>query len=345
DPSQVESERTVILSEREGNENQPTFHLREEVVAAAFRAHPYGQGVIGFTSDLRQITRDDLYRHYRTYYTPNNATVVVVGDVDAQAILAEIEQRFGAIPSGPEPPPVRTVEPPQNGERRVVVRRPAPTATMLMAFHAPRAEDPDALPMVVLDTVLSGSKAMGYGGGGGMGRSSRLYRALVASGLCSAAGSSFSLTIDPYLFSVSATLVPSTEPARVEALVQEELARLREEPVPEDELARAIKQLRAQFAYAGESVSSQAYWLGSLHTVAPGVDPDTFLDRLAAVTPDDVLRVARAYVTPDKATVGWLEPTAPAPATPAADIGPLPVRPHFFSDAPGSRPDSLPTPK
>ena len=165
DPSEVESERTVILSEREGNENQPTFHLREEVIGAAFRAHPYGQGVIGFTSDLRQITRDDLYRHYRTYYTPNNATVVVVGDVDAEAILAEIERRFGAIPSGPEPPPVRTVEPPQSGERRVVVRRPAPTATMLMAFHAPRAEDPDALPMVVLDTVLSGGKAMGYGGG------------------------------------------------------------------------------------------------------------------------------------------------------------------------------------
>jgi len=345
DPSEVESERTVILSEREGNENQPTFHLREEVIGAAFRAHPYGQGVIGFTSDLRQITRDDLYRHYRTYYTPNNATVVVVGDVDAEAILAEIERRFGAIPSGPEPPPVRTVEPPQSGERRVVVRRPAPTATMLMAFHAPRAEDPDALPMVVLDTVLSGGKAMGYGGGGGMGRSSRLYRALVASGLCSAAGSSFSLTIDPYLFSVSATLVPSTEPARVEAIVQEELARLREEPVPEDELARAIKQLRAQFAYAGESVSSQAYWLGSLHTVAPGVDPDTFVDRLAAVTPDDLLRVARTYVTPDRATVGWLEPTAPAPAVPAADIGPLPVRPHFFSDAPGGRPDSLPAPK
>ncbi|MDI3339340.1 MAG: pitrilysin family protein [Sphaerobacter sp.] len=343
DPTEVESERTVILSEREGNENQPTFHLREEVVAAAFRAHPYGQGVIGHVSDLRQITRDDLYRHYRTYYVPNNATVVVVGDVDAQATLAEIERRFGAIPAGPEPAPVRTAEPPQQGERRVVVRRPAPNPTLLMAFHAPAAEHPDALPMMLLDTVLSGGKAMGFGGGGGMGRSSRLYRALVASGLCSAAGSSFTLTIDPYLMTISAALVPSAEPARVEAIVQEELARLREEPVPEEELARAVKQLRAQFAYAGESVSSQAYWLGALRTVAPGLDPDTVIDRLAALTPDDLLRVARTYLTPDQATVGWLEPTAIAPSP--ADVVPLAARPHFLSDARGSGAGAFPAPR
>src|SRR5690606_24696888 len=111
DPDEVASERTVILSEREGNENQPTFFLREEVS--------------GFTPALHQITRDDLYRHYQTYYTPNSAAVVVAGDVDAEALLAEIAKRFGPIPAGPEIPAVRTIEPPQQGQRRVTVRRPA----------------------------------------------------------------------------------------------------------------------------------------------------------------------------------------------------------------------------
>lgn len=346
DPAEVESERTVILSEREGNENQPTFHLREEVVGAAFRAHPYGQGVIGHTSDLHHISRDDLYRHYKTYYIPNNATVVVVGDVDAATMLQEIEARFGTIPSGPEPPRVRTVEPPQQGPRRVIVRRPAPSATLLVGFHAPPAAHEDTPAMLLLDTVLSGGKAMGFGGGGGMGRSSRLYRRLVASGLCSAAGSSFALTIDPYLFSISATLVPRTEPEQVESIVMEELARLREEPVPEDELNRALKQIRAQFAYAGESVTSQAYWLGSLHTVAPARDPDTFIEELASVTPEDLLRVANTYLDLDRSTLGWLEPTSPAPSVAAEDVGgPIAFRPHFFSDGVPGNTDALPTPQ
>ncbi|HUZ01303.1 MAG TPA: pitrilysin family protein, partial [Thermomicrobiaceae bacterium] len=159
DPAEVHGERTVILSEREGNENQPTFYLREEVNAAAFKAHPYGQGVIGFTSDLHQITRDDLYRHYRTYYVPNNATVVAVGDFDSHAMLAEIERRFGGIAQGDDPPPVRTQEPAQQGPRRITVRRPAPTATMLAVFHAPDAANPDTPALLVLDTVLSGGKS------------------------------------------------------------------------------------------------------------------------------------------------------------------------------------------
>lgn len=351
DPAEFESERTVIISEREGSENQPTFHLREEVNAAAFKAHPYGQGVIGFKSDLRQLTRDDLFRHYQTYYVPNNATIAVVGDVEAERMLAEIETRFGGISRGAPPPAVRTVEPPQQGQRRVTVRRPAPTATLLAVYHAPAAESSDVPALSVLDTVLSGGKSLGFGGGGGMGRSTRLYRSLVASGLASSAGSSFGMSIDPYLFSVSASLHPHTEPARVEEIVMEELARLRDEPVPEDELERAIKQLRAQFAYADESVGSQAYWLGSLHTVAPALDPDRFLDQLVAVTPDDILRVANVYLNPDQATVGWLEPTAPVSEQGASSATPvdepivaahMPTQPFFLSRPEGCGCDRAP---
>lgn len=343
DPTEVDSERTVILSERAGNENHPTFYLREEVNGAAFRAHPYGQGVIGFRSDLEQMTREDLYQHYRRYYHPGNATVVVAGDVDPGAILAQVRARFGDIAPGPAAPVVRTVEPEQQGQRRVTVRRPAPSPTLLVAWHAPAALHPDAIPLVVLDTVLSGGKAVGFGGGS-MGRSSRLYRALVAAGLASSAGSSFALTIDPYLFSASATLVPSADPRGVEEVVFREIARLRDEPVPEDELQRARKQLRSQFAYMGESVSSQAYWIGSLATVAPGLDPDALIDQFEAVTADDIQRVAQRYLIERQSTVGWLEPTtAAAGSAPSAQLTALPIQPCFWM-APSFDP-APPTPR
>ncbi len=329
DPDQVSSERTVILSERQGNENQPTFHLREEMNAAAFRAHPYGQGVIGFQSDLETMTREDLFRHYKTFYSPNNAIAVAVGDFDSAALVDEIAQRFGSIPKVESIPAVRTVEPEQFGQRRVTVRRPAPAATLLAGWHAPAASSEDTPAMLVLDTVLSGGKSVGFGGGG-MGRSSRLYRALVASGLTSSAGSSFALTVDPYLFSVSATLVPSTKPEQVEGIVFEQIDRLRQETVPAGELERAIKQLRAQFAYAGESVTSQAYWIGSLAAVAPDADSDQFEERIASVTAEDIQRVAQRYLTLENSTVGWLEPTGETGDRGTAEPVAAAI-PHFYT--------------
>src|SRR5437588_828487 len=130
DPEEVESERTVIISEREGAENNPEYALYEEVEAAAYRVHTYRHAVIGYKSDLLAMTRDDLIRHYRTYYTPNNAVVVAVGDFDSQALLARVREAFESIPAGPKPPAVRSVEPPQEGERRVMVRRPVGAAVL-----------------------------------------------------------------------------------------------------------------------------------------------------------------------------------------------------------------------
>jgi len=310
DEEEVASERTVIISERQGNENQPTFFLSEEVNAAAFRAHTYGQGVIGHLSDLQAITRDDLFRHYQTYYRPNNAVAVLVGSVDPDDAIARIEQHFGEIPPSPHIPAVRTVEPEPQGERRVTVHRPAPNRVMMMAYHAPAASHPDVAALNVLDALLSGGRPFSFGGAGGtLGRSSRFYRRFVSTGLAASAGTSHALTIDPYLFSVSATLNPDTEPEEFERLVNEEIERLQQEPVGDAELARAIRQLQAQWAYAQESVTSQAYWLGSLAMVAPQRDPDTYIDEIEAVTAADVQRVAQSYLSPLRRTVGWLVPS------------------------------------
>lgn len=308
DPAEVERERTVILSERAGSENQPGTYLREEVVAAAFRAHPYGHPVIGYREDLLHITRDELYQHYRTFYRPNNAVLVVVGDVEPVAALQAVERHFGGIPAGTMPPALRVTEPEQWGERRVTVRRPAPTAQLLMAWCVPGASHPDIPALLVLDAVLSGGKPVAFGGSG-MGRSARLYRALVAPGLCTAAVSSMSLTLDPFLFTISATLTPLVEPRNVEQLVDDVVRRIREDPVSEEELTRAKRQLAVQFAAANESAQSRAALLGSLAVVCPERSPEQLWREIEAVTSDDLLRVANTYLRLEQRTVGWLEPS------------------------------------
>jgi len=188
EPGEVESERTVIISEREGAENFPTSHLSEEVNALAFKVHSYRHPVIGWKSDLRRMTRDDLYRHYRTYYHPRNALVVAVGAFDTPQVLPQIRQAFGEIDPGPEIPPVLPEEPPQEGERRVVVQRPGgATPYVQMAFRVPAAAHPDFPALMILDGALSGLGGARGGNAGGAARSSRLYRALVDRGLAAEA--------------------------------------------------------------------------------------------------------------------------------------------------------------
>jgi zinc protease len=308
--SEVESERTVIISEREGAENNPEYALYEELESAAFRVHAYRHAVIGYKSDLWAITRDDLYRHYRTYYAPNNAVIVAVGDFDSRELLARIEDAFGGIPEAPQPPEVRSVEPPQEGERRVVVRRPGGAVPMLqIGFHAPEVTHPDFFPLLLVDGVLSGFKGPGVFGGEGIGtRSSRLYRALVERELTVDAGSSFRPSHDPTLFEVGATLRPGVAPERVEAAVLDELRRMAEQPVGAEELEKVRKQARAQWVYAGDGVSPQAVLLGSMEIVAGPDFLSGFWDRLSAVTPEAMQTAAARTFTDRNRTVGWYFP-------------------------------------
>jgi zinc protease len=310
-PEEVERERTVIISEREGSENSPVFLLGEELNAAAFAAHPYGHSVIGWKLDLQTMTRDDLYSHYRTYYTPNNAVVVAIGDFDTDKLLGRIRERFEPIPSGPQAPQVRTIEPPQRGERRVTVRYPAGAPYFNVGYHGPALSDPDFYPMLLLDAILSGGKPMGVFGSRGarMGRSSRLYRALVDSGLASGAGSSIAMTKDPYLFEIDATLNPGVSLETVEKVVFQEVERLQQEGVSQDEMQRALKQVKAQFVYGSETVTDQGYWLGAMETIDSYETYLQMLERIEVVSPEDVRNVAQKYLVETNRTVGWLIPT------------------------------------
>jgi zinc protease len=310
DLDEVESERTVIISEREGRENSPNYLLREELMALAFRAHPYGHQVIGWKEDLRQITRDDLWDHYRTYYGPHNAVLIVSGDINVTAIRDRIQELFAPIQAGPPPPPVSAVEPEQTGERRVVVRQPGTAQYFQAAFHVPEASHPDNFALMTLEAVLAGASPMTSGGGSTpTHRSARLYKALVETEIATRASCGYTPSIDPGLFSFYATVREGRSLEEVEGAMWAEIRRIQDEPTSEAELLKAQKQARAQFAYALESVTNQALWLGLMDIVDSYARFHTFLDDLAAVTAADVQRVAQSYLIENNRTVGWFVPT------------------------------------
>lgn len=310
EPDEAEAERTVVISEREGSENYPEFWLREEVQAVVWREHPYRLGVIGPKSDLRAMTREDLYRHYKRYYMTNNATMVIVGDFSTPELLDKIHREFDPLPAGPPPDPLQIEEQPQTGERRVRVHRPGPTSYVMLAYHAPEASHADAAAMVVLSSLLAGaSSPIAWGGARGLGRSSRLYRALIDGEIASSVSAGYELTLDPYMFAFDATLRSGVEPARAEEAILKEVERIQREGVPEHELARTKRQLHAQVVYSLEGVTNQGFALGFMDLVAR--DPaawETFPEALQRVSADDVQRVASTYLVNQQATVGWFVP-------------------------------------
>jgi zinc protease len=310
DTQEVDSERTVILSERSGSENSPSYLLYEEVIAAAFRVHPYQKTVIGDRVDLESMTRDDLYTHYKRYYAPNNATIVLVGAVDAEAYLQKIEDLFGDIPTGDPLPEVKRPEPPQFGERRVTVNREGSTAHVMVGYRALEITHPDFFALAVLDSIISGASSFNFMSTAyTSNKTSRLYRALVETDLASSAGGGVIATIDPYLYSFSATVRSGRTPLEVEQALIAELDRAAAGDITEAEFKKARKQAKALFAYDSESVSSQGFWLGFAETLVGDYTWfETFLDKLMAVTLEDVKRVAADVLDPNKRTVGWFVP-------------------------------------
>ncbi len=301
---EVASERKVVISERKESENSPLFLLGEEVAAAAYRVHPYGHAIVGHLCDLEAITRDELYHHYRTYYRPNNAMLTLAGDFNAGEMERVVERFFESCERGPEPPPVRAVEPPQRGERRVIREGPGQTDYLEVAYHAPEARHADFFALTVLNALLCGGSAF-LVGGGLTNHTSRLYRALVERELAVDVQGSLLPTVDPGLYRISATIWPGRPVAEAEAALQAEIERLQEERVSEEELEKARQQARALFAYSSESITNQAFWLGFSEVFADYNWFVGYLDALNAVTAEDVQRVAQVYLRPANRTVGW----------------------------------------
>lgn len=304
-------ERDVVKEERRlRTENEPVSALFEQLSAAAFVEHPYHSPVIGWMNDLDRSTLDDLLRHYRTYYIPNNAFIVAVGDFDAQKLAVQIEAAFASIPAGPLPPPVRPVEPPQEGERRVELRRPAELPYVAVGYHAPSSLSPDAPALDVLAEVLAG------------GKSTRLYQGLVyRRRLAREASADYDyFSKDPSLFVLSAQPLPGKSAAQLESALLAEVENIKRKPPSVREMQKAKNAAEAEFVFAQDSLFYQGMLLGQFEIAGDWRRIDGYLDALRAVTPEDVSRVAAVYLDADNRTVATLIPTAAgnAPVPPSA---------------------------
>lgn len=309
DPAEVTSERTVIISEREGNENEPLFQLNEAIQSAAFKVHPYHHEVIGDKADLNTITRDDLFEHYRTYYLPNNAVLAMAGDFESSTMLEAIRKLFEPIPAGRLPVRLNRPEPPDRGEHQLTLEGPGETTYLEIAYRFPSARDGDLFPFMVLDSLLSGpTNPSAFSSGGISNKTSRLYRALVEKEKAVGVFGGGQVTIDPFLYSTTITIHPNKKPKEVLDIFDGEIKRIQDEPIREEDIQRAIKQARAIFAYGSENITHQAAWLGFSEMFADYRWFEKYLNKLAEVTPADIQRVAQTWLIHQKRLVGTYLP-------------------------------------
>jgi zinc protease len=293
------SERDVVKEERRMRyEDDPVNTMVEQMMAVAFSAHPYQWPVIGWMTDLNSITRDDLVNHYRTYYSPNNATIVVVGDFDSKKLFAQIKKYFGAIPRGPKVPAVSAVEPKHLGERRVVIKKQAELPAVFAGYNVPTLKHADTYALDVLQGILSS------------GKSSRLYRSLVYEKQIAlyAGGDYDSISTDPNLFYLYAGVMPGKTTEEVEKALYAEIDALKAEPVTAEELQKAKNQIEAGFIMGQDSIFYQAMLLGQFETVAEWSLLERYVKNIRAVDRKDVMRVAKKYFTEENRTVGILVP-------------------------------------
>ncbi len=299
DPDEVEAERTVILSEREGYENTPQFVLREEVQAIAYKAHPYQWGIIGWPSDLKTMTRDDLYNYYHQCYIPNNATLVLVGDFDTDNLMKQVETHFGPLARGESITGPSTIEPEQQGERRVTVRKEGTLAYVAIVYHIPAAGHPDFYPLETISTVLS------------MGKTSRFYGALVDKQLATSAYFYPDFSKDAGLAWTFAEAQVNVDPTTLEKALLEQIDHIQNERITEAELEKAISQTEAHFIFSLDSVSNQAAQIGYYETIYDYKYLDTYLDNIRSVTREQIREAAQKYLIEENRTVGYFQPISP----------------------------------
>ncbi|MDT7806692.1 MAG: zinc protease [Acidobacteriota bacterium] len=310
------SEMTVVRNELERGQNEPMLVLDESVYAAAFREHPYHHPTIGWRADVENVPTARLKEFYDTFYHPNNATAIVVGDFDEESALGLVNRYFGTLPASSSPiPEVYTDEPRQQGERRLVVRRTGELPLVQVAFRTPAALGQDAVlsnatlaaraasppdrndtyPLAVLSALLTN------------GVTSRLYQALVETELAVSVDARVDQFRDPGLFNVYATAAPGVEPQKVEDAIHRELARASTE-LRDDEVEKAKRQIAAHVAYERDGTHNVAMQMSEAEAVADWRFYNTYSNNIARVNADDVRRVAAAYFQEDARTVGHFIP-------------------------------------
>jgi len=295
----VLSERDVVMEERRLRyEDDPQSLVYEEAMAVAFMNHPYRWPVIGWMSDLRDLNPEDLINHYRTYYAPNNAVIIVVGDVRKEEILSKVTDAFGDIPAGPLIKAVKIEEEEQRGERRFYVKKEAELPFIISAYKVPDIKHADSFALEVLGSILS------------EGKSSRLYQKLVYEQqiALSAWASYEGFHKDPFLFLTGATAASGKNIEDVEKAINDEIEKIKKTPPSDREVQRAKNQIEASFIMGQDSIYMQARMIGSFEMIGGWRLWERYLEGIRKVSPEDVRRVAEKYLVSDARTTGILIP-------------------------------------
>ncbi len=352
DESALASEKKVVISELQGYENSPDYRLGRAVMKAAFPTSPYGLPVGGTKADVQSFAVQQVRDYYQKYYRPDNATLVIVGNFKTAAALALVNDTFGKIPkpltplttSVPKAIPASAAVPSQ---APILLKEPGSAALLNAVYPLPNAAHPDTPALQVMDYILTG------------GRSSRLYQELVETGLTSSAGGYAASLMAGGWYEISITAAPGKPLSEIDRAVQATVARLSDRAVSREELARAKTQLRASLIQRNRDIASQAQQLGDDQTTMGDYQfSDRFLAAISQVTVADVQRVAKAYLTPARRTVGFFEPTQldgkPSAASnpgrtgenfsPGAPVDPAEVAKYLPPSAPPSQrsPQALP---
>jgi zinc protease len=301
------TERMVVMEERRlRTDDNPAAVLQEHLEATAFQTQPYHWPIIGWMSDLERLTLEDLKKHYRLYYNPANAFIVVVGDFRRDDLLPRIEKAFGSYPKGETPLQEKSIDPPQIGERRIFVKKEAQLPSIIIAYKVPNLREPDSYVLEVIATLLSG------------GKSSRLYQGLVRDRrlVFDVDADHSLLSKDPSLFYLAADLLPGKEVAEIEKAFDEEVERLQKTPVDERELEKTKNQMESAFVYRQDSLFSQAMILARYEVALSWRAADDYLPSIRKVTAEDIQRVAKRYLVKDNRTVGILVPLPPKEGKP-----------------------------
>jgi zinc protease len=298
-PDVLESERGVVASERRMSvENNNDAILNENVRATAIMAHPYHWDVIGWMSDILSWRRDEIMVYYRTYYSPNNATLVIVGDLEPTRTLELVRKYYEPIKASTTPPPVTTTEPPQLGPKTVLIRKEAQAPSFMAVWHAPNSKDPDFLPLSVLAKPLLD------------GESSRLYRRLVREEqLAIRVGGGPQEMIDPFLFTIEVKPRPGADLDKIDRIIEEELGKIKADGITPREFEKAMNGVRNDFYRGLETISGRANQLGTYETLYGDFSKlFAIMDDYAAVKIDRVKEVAKTYFTETNKTIGKLIP-------------------------------------
>ncbi len=299
-PREVVSERNVVMEERRLRyEDDPQNSLFEDVVATAFKVHPYQKPVIGWMSDIQSINYEDLVNYYKVYYSANNAVIIIVGDIKPDEIIKQIKSEFEDAPQTKIPERIKSIEPGQQGERRIILKREAEVPAVMLAYHVPNFPHEDSYALDVLSVILSG------------GKSSRLYRTMIYEKKIAieAYADYIGFSRFPHLFYFFAVAVPDKTPSELEEALYEEIEKIKKDNPSENEVQKAKNQIEASFIMEQDSIYMQAMKYGLFEILGDWRLVDKYLEGIRSVSAEDITRVAKKYFNEDNRTTGILMPT------------------------------------